>query len=230
MLWIRIFFIFFCFSLDAYTKHPKVSEKIWQEVKPHLLPENHPILGKLESLLKKKSGFYTISIGKRSKVLVKRHPDLKGYLVKELDKKAKSWTPQLQEHRLWIERIRGKNRVGKFIKRHHLEHMFKVPQKWIFPVKSHFILVAEDMGLISSGDNLKKWKGHFIKRAHLDAIFSMVKTVGYTDGLRPDNLCIAKDKKIAIIDTQKTGMWPPNYDLLTKYLSSEMKKYWRSKF
>ena len=51
---------------------------------------------------------------------------------------------------------------------------------------------------------------------------------GLKDSVFPDNIPFTKDGKMAFIDTEHHHLWPVDYYRLERYLSPEMKTYWKN--
>ena len=234
-------------TLEAakYVKSPHVTQDVWEIITPYLLPEDHPIKPELDRIFSasrvtanrdtlKEAGFKSIQRGKWSHATVAKHPNLKGYLLKlYLDKESNivDW-----EH--WRDRILGANETQKAIDKHGYQSMFKVPKKWIYPLptdpaplpgyeRRNFILVVEDMHLLSKKENLAKWSSSKVSTRKLDAIFTVLKEVGLWDNVYAFNLPFSKDGRIAFIDTEYFLRWPIKYKRLSPYLSKDRKAYWK---
>lgn len=227
-----------------YLPNSHITPEMWREVKPYLLPPNHPIKAKLDKLFSKarittdretviKAGFkYPSEHGLNVHAL--KHPDVEGYFIKVyLDKKEHP-----EEWKKYILRIEGAELIRKAIKKHGYEKFMKVPHKWIYPLpgepsplpeyedrRKNFVLIAEDMETYNSNKNHERWYSRATVR-HLRALYKMVETYGLRDSCRVANVPWGRDKKIAFVDTEQHHRWPVNYHTLNKYLSPEFRKHW----
>lgn len=226
---------------NGYERPSAISEQEWNELSPYFLPDNHPAKQQLDKIFRKRTvtqstktvldaGFFNANIGKYTKVIVSGHWDLPGYVVKMyLDSKLR-----VNEGQKFKERILGANAVRACIKAHNLERIVKTPQKWIYPIPEfadsgpapkHFVLIAEDMLPINSKKSLDKWKNN-IKKKHLDAVWTVIETVGLPDCVYAFNLPFCTDGRIAFLDTEYCGLWPVPYKNMEKYLKGKMLDYW----
>ena len=233
-------------SLKCWTKSPYVDSSIWEKVAPHLLPENHPAREQLDRIFcvstrvifssetLKEAGFYKSRPRPYSRAIISHHPYLDGYLVKMFS----DVQPKVVDWEQWVRRIKGALSVQEFILKHNCADIFKVPNKWIYPLppepspplesyRKNFICVVEDMEILERSENYAKWKGDFMNQTKLDAVFLLLKEEGLSDSVRAFNLPIAKDDKIAVLDTEYHHRWPVRYDALAEYLSPEMQIYWQ---
>lgn len=229
-------------SSSAWVKPADLSEEIWQNVLPHLLPIDHPLKPKLDSIFRKKrvtasvksmqnADFLCLSLRKWDNILVAAHHKLKGYLIKTyLDDQI-----GITEDYELLKRIKGAAFIRQAIQDFHYEHFFKVPNKWLYVLpdnvesnpnhqRKHFVLVVEDMKLSSDTSNYKKWTS--ITQEHLKAVYMMLSHVGLIDSVFPTNIPFAKDGKIAFIDTEHYHNWPVPFHRLIHYLAPDMRPYW----
>ena len=251
-------FISFCllgFHLKAepYTKSPFITDSVWKQVEPYLLPEEHPLKPKLDALFLEalasgvhpladphslhKAGF-KFKLRDQKFMIVASHPDLKGHLVKvyldEHSFKEGEWS-------LWIRRILGAKRIQASIEAHGYEYLLKVPKKWIYalPEKTiappspnrfprHFILVVENMQVVSHGKNIAKYR-FMMNEELLEALFIVLHENQLFDSMYLDNIPFSKDHKVAFIDTEHYGAAkkPMPYDQMLPRLSPKMQLFWR---
>lgn len=224
---------FFPKGNDAYKKMSK-----------YLIPWDHPMKGRLDEIFTKsratadkntfkQAGFKTIGEQRpRSYIIVAKHRNLPGYLVKvaldsETRKKLKkeSWE-------WFVKRCEGATRIKKIIKAKKIKH-FTVPNKYIylFPenppplTREHHLalLLVDDMNLTSQEECLHAWK-NYITKAHLDELFIIISKARGSS-YRPDNIAYTKDGTFAFIDTEYPKQ-TPDYKRIRKYLNSKMLKYW----
>lgn len=228
-----------------YVKDPAINQDVWNTVSPYLLPENHPIKSKLDRIFSssrvtldsesvRKAGFDNFKPGRFSHAVVSKHSKLKGYLVKMfLDNEG-----GIIDWQRFLIRVTGSIAVRESINSHGYQHFMKVPNKWIYPLPSsplpppdysrkYFILVVEDMNILSSAKNKKMWASRPTKE-FLNAVFTVLQEVGLSDSIYPFNMPYSNDKKIAYIDLEYHHSWPIHFGLLLKYLSQEMQEYWKT--
>lgn len=232
----------------AYPRNPYVSEDVWDQVSPYFLPEDHPIRPILDQIFSyyrvtlsiksmKKAGFIHPKPRKWTHLIVTKHPDLPGYIFK-LHLDAQRHYKKKPEYIHWIKRIQGAHAIDKKIQKYHWEHLFKVPEKWIYPlpeepsppkefIRKNFILVEEDMDIFDDKENYGKWRSDWITADKLDSIYIILEELGLHDCAKPDNIPFSKDGRISFIDTETTQEWPVLYKKLTHYLSPPMRSYWK---
>lgn len=232
-------------TLSCVKAYADYSETI-QYVSPYLLPDDHPVRPKLDRIFSasrvllnietmKKAGFINPVPRKYTKLIVTKHPDIKGYIIKAyLD--AQRYYKDKPEYYFWIKRASGAEAIREWIEEHYLNHVFKVPKKWIYALPAqpcppngyypkNFILVEEDMNLDKK--NEEKWKSNLVAEELLIQVYSILSDLGLSDCAKPDNIPFCKDGRIAFIDTQSHHQWPVRYEKLTRYLSADMKKFWK---
>jgi hypothetical protein len=237
----------FIFSLSAETQKPEhIPMSIWEAVTPYLIPEDHPMKNSLDEIFSakrrvvhssdtlKKAGFKNTRPGKWTSTIVAKHPKLTGYLVKMYtdDQKNKiDWAK-------FLDRVRGSKAVQEAVDAHDWHDLFKVPQKWIYLIpenpappagrpRKNFILLVEDMDLISKKANLRKWERSDLPKKFLNAVFILLKEVGLRDSVYAFNLPFSTDGRIAFVDTEYYHMWPVHYRSLLQYLSQGNREYWK---
>ncbi|HEY4831810.1 MAG TPA: hypothetical protein VIH61_04535 [Waddliaceae bacterium] len=244
---IRIFTLLICFLFSAiygYDQNPHVNPEVWEKISPYFLPEDHPIKPKLDNLFSqritansrrlKKAGFEEPEPRKLSKTIVTKHKKIKGYYFKLFTDDQ-----SIDDGKQLYTRVLGAERVKNCINRNQLDHLCKVPQKWIYPLpenpppskplhRKNFILIAEDMELYTKEENLMKWgNSTLVTTELLDAIYLLLQEEGLKDSIYPFNMPFSKiDHKIAFIDLEKTREWPIRFKRLIPYLSPEMALYW----
>lgn len=229
-----------------YPYNPFVPLPIWDIVQPYFLPENHPLKKKLDAIFKasrvtlnvetfKTAGFLHVKERKIDNIFACKHPDLKGILVKTyLDTQ-----PITDDWNRWLGRIMGSDIVRDCIKRHGYEDLFDVPFKWVYPmpmkplsidnpayVRKNFVLIVEDMRLLSYDENVWAYKAK-ITRDHLDALYTLLTECGLLDSIYISNIPFNKDGKMVVIDTEHYHRWPIPYDKLTFRFSVPMQAYWQ---
>ena len=181
---------------------PPVSKSVKSAVAPYLLPEDHVIRPLLEKIFTRsrvilnletleKAGFEQVMPRKFTSLIVTKHPQVPGYIFKiYLD--AQRYHKNTPEHEYWIMRIQGAERVRNFIQSNGWEMSFKVPHKWIYELPKtpkpssdyqtkYYILVEEDMNLLSSSDNKKAWGSDQVTHELLDQFYRILKKIGLAD-------------------------------------------------
>lgn len=238
VLWFCCLIPFFCES----------GEK--RDLKPYLLPQDHPAKPILDKIFKKsraltslktmmRAGFVNPKPRKFTHLIVTRHPDLPGYVIKAyLD--AQRFPKNKPEHHFWLLRIKGARMIEKTIHKYGWENIFKVPKKWIYPLPrrphplpdlpaKHYILIEEDMEILNDKENRKEWESSAVSKELLSHLYKLLEKSGLHDCAKPDNIPFSKDGKIAFIDTQTFEEWPVAYNKLDEYLKPKMRNYWRKK-
>jgi hypothetical protein len=213
-----------------------------------LLPEDHPIKSKLDEIFGdsriltsvkhlKKAGFENPKVRNRG-VVIGRHKDLKGYLLKlYLDNK------DVDEVYQWEKRIQGALLIQKALDIFGYNDIMKVPKKWIYELPARgpkpsrsarypkfYALVVEDMDIYSDPETFMLYRTS-ITTEHLDALYTVLTTCLLSDSTWLPNIPFAHDGKIAFIDTEFAGtslsIWV-RLPRLGKYLSSSMRRYWNN--
>lgn len=235
----KIFFIFLCFAIQLNAL--ELSEEVLQQVQPYLLPSDHevkPILDDIflntefrilsseEAMIN--AGFNIIYYRKSKGLIVASHPKMEKYLIKAyLDA-----VPDNEWSR-WISRIEGAKQIKQVLKKNGYKHFMKVPKKWMYRIldnhkgefSKHFILVVEDMEILSEQENKKTYK-KIIDLPLLHALYTTLYETGFSDA-RFQNLPFSIDQRIAFIDTEYLHAWPVHFELLTRYFSPAMQKKWK---
>lgn len=229
----------------SYQKAPHTPQEIWDQVKPFFLPDNHPLKPKLDAIFSgsrvllsldgfKKAGFSQYKMRPWSRAIVAKHPKLPGVVIKAyLDTELVH-----ADWERWLSRVAGAHSIRLAIGRHGYEKLFKVPLKWIYPLpaqpspplsaeysRKDFILIAEEMDLISKNDNLNAWRMQITPEI-LDAIYTLIKEEGLYDSLIASNIPFTKDGRQTFLDTEHHHHWPIHYEKLGTYLSPPMQLYW----
>lgn len=235
-------------KISSYLYNPLVPPAVWQDLEPYFLAENHSIKGRLDRLFQKsratlsednfvKAGFGQPKKRNPGQIVIGRHPQFKDYIFKVfLDTQ-----PAMNEWINWVKRIEGARAIQGCINRHGFRH-FSVPRKWIYPLpeepsppldpryqRKNFILVVENMQILDSKDNLKAFKNK-ITETILEELYTILSEEGLIDSVYPDNIPFTKSGKMAFIDTEHHHLAPVPYDKLTRFLSPERQRFWRSIF
>lgn len=243
-----IFTALFCIAdIQAeYKKPSEVSDTIWELMVPYFLPEDHPMKDKLDTIFHtrlralrnsntlKKAGFTNVEPGDWNGTIIASHESLEGYLVKMFTDEQTN----MVDWNRFLDRVRGSLVVRKTITSLQMDNVFKVPNKWIYPLpaqarlnwnplRKNFILLVEDMDLIGKNANLKKWKRAKLSKQLLNQVYILLTKAGLRDSAYAFNLPFSVDGKIAIVDTEYHNIWPVNYRALLQYLSPQNRDYWK---
>lgn len=229
----------------GYNLNPHVDKTIWNSLLPFFLPESHPMKEALDKIFNvkervtlndkslKKAGFKIVQKGEWSKMIVASHRYLDGYLVK-------LYTDDEPDTIDWAkckDRVKGAKSAAVCISKNNWNHLFKVPQKWIYPLpadpspphemkRKNFILIVEDMRLIPDDANVSRWASKEISKEQLKALYWLLKLEGLRDCVYPFNLPFSVDGRIALIDTEFHHEWPVPFSKLTKFLTGNAQKFW----
>ena len=230
-----------------YIKPATCSADVWAAMEPYFLPADHVIRKKLDLIFSesrvldslkslKKAGFIDPYSKDENNAFVMKHPRVPGFIFKAyLD------TQWVDDWWKLLRRIQGALLVQSTIDEFGFNSMIKVPKKWIYPLPpeprsktgdsynpKHFILVAQDVGVLSSKGNAYAWK-HTMTYELLTALYIIIKDNRMTDSIRIQNIPFCHDGKVAFVDTEFFNV-PEDYATirfwkLYDYLSSEMAQY-----
>lgn len=228
--------------IPLYTPAPHIHPHVWAYVQPYLLPENHPAKYKLDRIFTRtratlnaaslqQAGFNNNVAGLYSGAVVTTHPKIKGYFIKLFTDDC----PQRLDWKQWTTRIQGAQSIKKAIVQKGYHKMFKVPQKWIYPLppepspplghhRHDFILIAEEMDILPTRENYSRWRKKMTPKL-LEAFYTLVKEEGLSDSVYAFNLPFCYDGKLAFIDTEHHHEWPVYFQRTLKYLSESMGQY-----
>jgi hypothetical protein len=237
-------------TVSGYTRPLAVSEEIWDAASQHFLLETHPLKETLDAIFldsraiycedsMRAAGFINPKPQKHTHMVVTRHPDLPGLVIKTYFD-CQRYFEKLREDEQWLQRIEGARLIQELIDAKGWGGQFKVPKKWIYPLPpfpkpskkfqgKYFILVEEDMDLCDSATNKALWKSSVITFELLDQVYFIVTELGLYDSPSTDNLPFSNDGRLAFIDTQYFHIWPVGYNKLYPALSKEMLSYWKVK-
>lgn len=243
--------IFICFAnsyLAAYEKPSYATEEVWESVKPYLIPEEDPVKILLDEIFSSSRALLNIESMREAGFDIPmrrqphhphicRHERLPGYIFKVFFD-SHEYFKRKTEYENWISRVQGRIIVNNLITSHKYQKYFKCPQKWIYPLpenpappdgflRKNYILVEEDMNLISADENYKMWGSPVVTKELIDALYFIIMEAGMEDCARPDNIPFSTDGKIAFIDTETFNTWPIKWGTLNKHLSPKIKAYWR---
>jgi hypothetical protein len=240
-----------CFSLwgmhitaNDYARNPYVDPGLWDELTPYFFPADFPekelfdkIFAKrrvLKSVKEMHKAEFLVITDPKDKIIVARHHKIPDFLIKVyLD------TSPTHEWYWWKKRIDGANTIREAIERHGYGSIMKVPRKWMYPLpaepspkdkegiyRKDFVLVVEDMHILSWKKNRKAYKKRITKE-HLKALYTLINECGLLDSVYADNIPFCKDGKIAFLDTEHSLNEPPfPMTHVGQYLNDEMVGYW----
>lgn len=239
----RFFFLLVCsfFSLlGGYQRPAEVEERVWNKLESLFLPEDHPIKENLDAIFSKgrptfdeksmrKAGFAGVHVRHYTKLVACKHPLLPGFLVKTFLDTIEKNQP---EHHYWMKRIAGANVIRNYITAHELDHFFKVPQKWIYPLPPsgndrNFVLIVEDMGILNEQDNEMRWGSDHVSQELLEELFHLVTELGFWDCTKPENIPFCQDGKVAFVDTENRYSQKVRYHKLTPLLNPGNREFWK---
>lgn len=236
-------------ALQAGGESSKSKEQMQPRVALYQMPNSLPLKAELDAFFQQKrwifseqtmkqAGFSSWSPRKFSRVIVSNHPHFPGYIFKAyLD--VQEFYNFVPESEIWALRAEGAAMIQQEIEAQGWEAYMKVPKKWIYvlprnpkPPKGyqtkHSILVQDDMELLSTEENNKKWKSNEVTFDDLSRVYHILKKFGLSDCAKVHNIPFAKDGRIAFIDTQTHGDDEVTWDCLDKMLSVENKAFWQA--
>lgn len=228
--------------------HDYVSEAVWDEVTPYLMPNFHPIKPLLDKMFSKKrilqnkrtlweAGFEKAIVQPFSQIIVTTHKDFPGYIFK-LNTDNQGYRRDKPEYYFWLLRTTGAALIREKIAEKKWEAFFTVPHKWIYPlpaypkaakgsIQKNFILVEERMNILSPEKNRERWRSKNIKKQHLDMLFHIVTDLGLIDCSKPENIPFCVDGKIAFVDTNSHSLPPSGYEKLFRIIKEPLRSYWQ---
>ncbi len=224
--------------------YPKKS--IMKAIAPYLLPEDHPISHRLETLFSNPrvtksektfmhAGFEIFCKRPISLISIARHAALPGYIFKvylQSENREKNRIPSWE----WlVKRCEGASLIRQIIDTHKLQY-FTVPAKWLYVLPHSFgpekkkallrhpvLLVAEDMNLVSAKESARAWREKITKR-HLDELYCILSH-GLPSCFLVDNIPYTKDGLFACIDTEHPRR-TLDYAGVKRFISPELARYW----
>ncbi len=256
--WIMILFSIIqisLFSLEAKEKRTKqtipsryVTKTAWNNVGPHLIPNDHPAKPKLDEIFNRSralydqgsmtaAGFDALPPQHHTEIIVAKHHELKGYVIKAyLD--VQEYYQNKPEEYFWLKRVRGAKLIRKCLKENHYEHLIKVPRKWLYLLpdrpsppkkclRKRFILIAEDMELHNQEENEKAWGSEIVTKEFLAAFYQITTELKLLDSSKPDNCWFSLDGRAAFVDTELYLKGEVKYYRLLPFLSAPMQEYWK---
>lgn len=234
-------------SAISYPYNSYVDHEVWEMLEPYFLPINHPLKKKLDSLFKIyritlsrecliEAGFTPLEKPKKDgNLVVAKNPYLKGYLFKIYFD-----TQKVREWDNFYRRATGAESIKKYIQKHKLQHLFRVPQKWIYPIplnstlpndpqlhRKNFILIVEDMHILNHHDNSEAFQTK-VTRERLDELYALITHEGLIDSVFRGNIPFNEEGQMNFIDTEHHHRSPIPYHFLNRYLNPEMQEYWKA--
>lgn len=206
----------------------------------YVMPSKHPAREVVDRIFQSceidsreslcRAGFKLLKRNNKNNPYAVKHGMLEGYVVKLFTDDH----PRVDKLEHLISRIEGANLVREIIRMHHYQCFFKVPRKWLYPLpekegSNEFILVVEDMNILSDKSNIAKWKSGSVSIKQLNALFTIVKEAGLYDSMYIENIPFSIDGKIAFTDTECFQKWPVPYVNLASSLSERNRVYWEAK-
>lgn len=232
---------------ENYTNNSYISREEKDAIKKYLLPADHKVKPLLDAIFLSsratenktallRAGFVILSDQPRSFIIVATHPHIPGYIFKlhlDDDKRKKGGKPGWH----WFERrMFAIRQITKCIEDNHYTKYFKTPNKWAYPLpmnpsppdnshyeRKNFILVEDDMELARDSKNVEFWKNE-VSYKQLDQLKHILEVCGGSS-IRPRNLPLCKDGRIAFIDTEYPGRSAKFYQL-KPFLNHRMRAYW----
>lgn len=222
--------------------NPLINSAMHRRMKPHLLPQNHPIKPIVDILFSTAvteniasftaAGFQILFDQPTSFVKVCSHPCTPGYLYKiYLDDEVRQKSHRPGWH--WLcNRCEGADKIRRFIKKKKIKY-FSVPDKFLYPLAHHnpnspcpqpVVLIVTDMHIASEHRTLAAWKTKVTKK-HLDELHSILTQAGGGSRFLSGNVPYTHGGKFAFVDTEYPKR-KVNVEKVAAYLSPEMQKYW----
>lgn len=234
-------FIYFPFVCGEYEKPNRISNETWEQVYPHPLPDNHPTKKTLDKIFSKpclqngitlyQAGFRFINNKNPKKVIVAKHPELPGCIVKLfLDNQ-----PAGEEWKHWFKRIEGSNLIRETIEEKAYSASFKVPHKWIYflpygkfsGMGRLCVLIVEDMEVVKHSENRSHWKNNATYE-QIYMYWDLLETLGLFDSIYIDNIPYCKDGRYAFVDTEHFLKWPIDYAKFNHNLKNGKLQFWKN--
>lgn len=232
-----------------FNDNPYLTDRMQTTIAPYLLPLNHPMKAKLDSIFSASrateneksladAGFEIIAGPmKRSYIIVARHPKIPGYVFKLYLDSEKRYRKEVPHWLSLARRCAGAFGIRKIIERENICH-FVVPDKWLYvlPVYPYsnvldpepILLMETDMEPESLEVSTQMWNT-VITREHLNELYAILKSGYGGSGTMSlfGNVPFTKQGKFAFIDTEKRKTHLP-LKYVKKYFSKDMALYWDS--
>lgn len=242
------FILFLALSAPLRGTLEEISKQDWKQINAYRIPEGHPAKQKLDQICSsarvfanldamRAAGFANAKPQHHTRIIVTRHPDLPGYVIKAyLDDQA--YHSEQPEYYYWLKRVEGSRRIQKTIDENNFGHLLKVPRKWIYQLPEnpaaqegtlakHFILVEDDMNIVGRKKNIRMWR-----RCATEELLYALKVVmlkdRFHDCAKPANCPFSVDGRVALVDTQSFDKSHVKFFKLNKALSQPMQQFWFS--
>ena len=244
----------FLLAIHSLVGWAKVPTPAMQEaVAPYLLPPDHPAKEVLDAIFSKRVSLDTMTLEKAGFVGVRllhggqtiaRHPALPGFFFKfVVDRNSQTWiygTNQYRKQDEYLEftaRIQNRNELERLIEKHQIRTII-LPKKWIYPIpplgeqpagtiKKFYLLLAEDMHILSFEENTKRWRTDITKE-HLDELYLLITEAKLSD-VNTFNIAFCEGSDtLAFVDTKPHPPENMNFEEITPYLNPEMVEYWHA--
>lgn len=221
-------------------------EKVLKNGNSCLIPEEHPMKGHLDRIFSenrvtftmkslKLAGFKASRPRKFTKIIVASHPDYPEYIFK-LFVDAQRYEKRISVYEYWALRIQGARLIQEEIDKNGWQHLFKVPVKYLYPLpkdpscssdfySKDYLLVEDNMNIYPDSENNAIWKSDQVSQEHLSHLFTLVKTLGLSDSVKPANVPFSRDGKIAFVDTQAFHR-KVDFKHFKPFLSKKNREYW----
>lgn len=239
-----IFILLFSTCLTEAENTP-IPPDILEQIKPYLLPKNHPARKTLDRMFKKqrptadiislrKAGFRVKQRKSDNHIYVVSHAKLQDYLLKCLLDSQVGYS----DINTCFERIKGANKISEVINKYGFNKFFKVPKKWIYLLpkgqktpdhyeQKNMILVVEKLNIMRPIANREHWySSKAVSKELLTALHTILSEVGLSDSVYIDNIPFCSNGKIAFVDTERFNLWPVPFHRLTHNLSDRRKELW----
>lgn len=213
-------------------------ETLAEQIVLHALPSDHVLKEGLEEIFAINStpfesidslsecGFEVLHKQEKSKIVVVKHPQLEGYLIKGyLNSEMEPNTQNVYYQKL-IDRCIGAENIRTLIRKKKIKN-FTVPDKWLYTLqdgKNTVVLIVTDMQLVSSDESRMAWRER-VGKEHLKELF-LILSRGYASCWLAANIPYTKNGTFSCIDTE----YPQRkLDLkkAKKYFSPKMQKQWK---
>lgn len=223
--------------------NPFFTEEMKGKIRPYLLPLEHPTKKIMDRLFKtrvtlnldalRNAGFKIVASRPISHILVVKHPDLKGYLIKLYLDSSNARRSSKPTWELLLHRCIGVKIIRDIIKQHKLKH-FIAPKKWIYPLPVNptpppgfhrhlVVLLVQRMPIASNSKSKDAWRRK-VTKDHLNELYQVLKH-GYASSYLHENIPYCSKGQFAIIDTDRDSP-DPKFERVDDYLSRKMRAKW----
>jgi hypothetical protein len=233
---------------NGFLSNPRLSLETKKRITPFILPTTHPLKTAMDTIFLAsrvtlnldtlvEAGFTPLFIQPRSFVIVCMHALLRKHLIKanlDSELRFKNDKPEWE----WLtRRCEGAKRIRRVIKKENMKY-FAIPNKWLYPLpetpappddknyrRKEFVLLCEDMDLVSSERNKIAWKTVITKK-HLRELYKII-SYAWPSSFRRENIPYSRSGKFTFIDTEyRNPDKKPHYESIRISLSKEMDLFW----